>query len=164
MAYDGQVHVAETLPLPSGDVIMSKICVKRVTLIAAILTLSMANASTAQTTGACNDSSTATAKGYRNYYGAFVSATDTQVVRVRNQLGLPTLTNAQVRIVSDTTVCRTASRAYDGTLEVPYPDTPVVVLEVGTKRVVVKDIGFKEFKLNLLLDGAFTTLLQRIWH
>lgn len=164
MACHWPVHLAQAFPLPSGDVIMQIKCVGRLARVVAIVGVMLAHSASAQTTGACNDSSTAIAKGYRDYYGAFVSVTDTQVVRVRNQLGLPTLSNSQVRIVSDTTVCRVASQAYDATLEVPYPNARVVVLEVGTKRLVVKDIGFKEFMLNLLFDQGFTTLLQRIWH
>ena len=84
---------------------------------------------------------------------------------MRAELGLPTLSNSQVRIVADTTVCRIASQAYDATLQVPYPSEPVVVLELGNKRVVIKDIGFRGgTMMGILFDRSFTTLLQRLWH
>lgn len=119
----------------------------------------------AQGTGACSDSTTSQARGYRDYYGALVSVTDTATIRVRNQIGLPSLSNSQVRLVGDTAVCRTASQAYDATLAVPYPSAPVTVLELGSKRVVIKDIGFRGgVLLNLLFDQGFTTMLQRMWH
>jgi hypothetical protein len=89
--------------------------------------------------------------------------TDTTVVRFRNQTGLPTLQNSQVRLVGDTAICRIASQAYDATLEVPYPNEPVVVLEMGDKRIVVKDIGFRGgVMMALLFNQTFTTLLQRL--
>jgi hypothetical protein len=118
----------------------------------------------AQTNGACADTTTTQARGYRNYYGVVVSRTDTAAIRVRNQIGLPSLSNSQVRLVGDTAVCRIASQAYDATLEVPYPTQPVIVLELGTKRVVVKDIGFRGgVMMNLLFDQAYGTLLHRMW-
>jgi len=136
-----------------------------VAILAILMSWATPHALSAQSPGPCNDSTTARARDYRNYYGVLVSVTDTQVVRVRTELGIPTLSNSQVHIVADTTVCRIASQAYDATLEVPHPSEPVVVLELGTKRVVIKDIGFRGgTMLNLLFDQGFTTLLQRMWH
>ena len=110
----------------------------------------------AQTNGACADTTTTQARGYRDYYGVVVSRTDTAAIRVRNQIGLPSMSNSQV--------CRIASQAYDATLEVPYPTQPVILLELGTKRVVVKDIGFRGgVMMNLLFDQAYGTLLHRMW-
>ena len=119
---------------------------------------------TAQSTGACTDSATSQARGYRDYYGVVVSLTDTAAIRWRTQIGLPTLLNSQVRLVSDTAICRIASQAYDATLEVPYPAKPVIVLELGSKRMVIKDIGFRGAMLNLLFDQTFATLLHRVWN
>jgi hypothetical protein len=104
------------------------------------------------------------AQGYRDYYGVLASKGDSATVQFRARTGLPTLADTQVRIVGDTTVCRHASRAYDATLEIPYPKQPVVVLEMGDKRIVVKDIGFRGgVMLNLLFDETFTTMLNRFW-
>jgi len=92
-----------------------------------------------------------------------VSRSDTASARQRLNLGLPTLAANQVQIVSDTTVCRTASVAYDAAANVSYPAQPVVVLALGsTRRIVIKDVGFRGAALNLLFDQNFATLLKRI--
>jgi hypothetical protein len=117
----------------------------------------------AQVRSPCTDLSEA--QGYRDYYGVVVSLTDSATTNFRARTGLPTLSDSQVRIIADTAVCRRASRAYDATLEVPYPQQPVVVLELGNRRIVVKDIGFRGgVMLNLLFDETFTTLIDRFWH
>lgn len=143
-----------------------KLAVSRVRVAFVLVMISgWASVLSAQSTSACSDSTTDQSRGSRDYYGTLVSAPDTQVVRVRTQLGLPTLLNSQVRIVGDTTVCRAASNAYDAYLASPRPNQPVLVLEVGTKRIVSKDIGFRGgVLLNLLFDQTFTTVLDRMWH
>lgn len=116
----------------------------------------------AQTTGACADSTGERPPLYRDEYSSMASRTDSQTVAFRARSGLPTLSPAQVRIVGDTTVCRAASLAYDAALAVPHPSQPVIVLEVGTRRIVIKDIGRRGPWLNMLFNQDFTTLLYKI--
>jgi len=124
----------------------------------------IASSLSAQAAGACYDSTTVRARGYRDSYGVLVSRNDSVGVRLRGQVGLPSLSNSQVRIIGDTAICRIASQAYDATLAVPYPSEPLIVLELGARRVVIKDIGFSGSMMNLLFDQGFTTMLQRMWH
>jgi hypothetical protein len=91
-----------------------------------------------------------------------VSRTDSETVAFRATSGLPTLTASLVRIVGDTTVCRAASVAYDARLAIPYPLRPVIVLELGNKRVVVKDTGRRGDRLNMLFNQDFTVWISNI--
>ena|SRR5687767_9474665 len=118
----------------------------------------------AQGTSACADS-TSDLKMYRDGYADMVSNPDTAAARQRTNLGLPTLNANQVIIVADTAACRAASIAYDNELGVATPTVPVMVLELATKRVVVKDSG-KEVgpNLNILFNHDFTQVITRIWY
>ena len=116
----------------------------------------------AQTASACADTSGIEAKSYRATYGMNVSSTDTSMVGFRARTGLPTLASNQVILVSDTTVCRAASTAFDAQLLVKHPANPVVVLQLGTKRMVIKDVGMPGGWLNMLFDSTFATLYSRI--
>jgi hypothetical protein len=142
------------MQLPIGRTIRIIICA---------LGLIIGKALPAQVKSPCADSSVS--RGYRDYYGVIVSLADSAAVQFRASTGIPTLADSQVRILGDTANCRRASQAYDATLEIPYPQQPVVVLGMGNKRIVVKDIGFRGgVMMNLLFDETFTTMLNRFWH
>lgn len=116
----------------------------------------------AQTNGACMDSTSAASRFYRNSYGGVASRTDAASAAFRNSSGIPNLSPSQVRLVADTTVCRAASIAYDAQLQVPHPSAPVIVLELGTKRLLIKDIGTGGRWLNMLFNQDFTVLLKTL--
>jgi hypothetical protein len=127
------------------------------------LTLVLASSLGAQTTSACFDSTSKRAQSYKHGYSLMVSRSDTASARQRTNLLLPSLTASQVKLVGDTAVCRLASAAYDSAASVFFPDRPVIVLELGsTRRIVIKDIGFRSAWLNLLFDNTFTSMLSRI--
>jgi hypothetical protein len=65
-----------------------------------------------------------------------------------------------VKLVADTTICRQASAAFDARVDGANSSTPVVVLELGTKRVVIKDLGRGGRLLNLLFNSDFTTFFK----
>src|SRR5207253_927558 len=113
----------------------------------------------AQSTGVCADTTNATTKYYRDYYRLAVSSTASQMVSFRNDTGLPNLTAAQVHLVADTAVCRIASTAFDAKRLNKYPVAPVIVLELGTKRMVIKDVGLTGGRLNFLFTLDFSILL-----
>lgn len=116
----------------------------------------------AQGTGLCTDSTNKRAWGYLHMYSGIVSSTIPEIVADRTSKGLPTLSYSQVKLVTDTAVCRSASLAYDAQLSTQRPTTPVIVLELGTKRVVIKDTGMGGRWLNMLFNQDFTALLQMI--
>lgn len=117
----------------------------------------------AQGNGACRDSTSTASRNYNSNYEALASLTDPASVALRKETGIPTLTPSQVRLVADTTVCRAASIAYDAQLQIPHPSTPVIVLELGTKRLVVKDLGNGARGLNMMFNTGFTALLNMFW-
>ena len=86
----------------------------------------------AQSGGACADSTSTSAKYYRDYYRIAVSSTESHMVAFRSRTGLPSLAQTQVRFVGDTAVCRTASVALDAQRWDKFPQTPVIVLELST--------------------------------
>lgn len=116
----------------------------------------------AQSTGVCADTTNATTKYYRDYYQLAVSSTAPQMVSFRNDTGLPNLSAAQVRLVADTAVCRIASAAFDAKRFNKYPAAPVIVLELGIKRMVIKDVGLTGGRLNFLFTQDFSTLISRM--
>jgi hypothetical protein len=115
----------------------------------------------AQVTGACFDSTTLRAKVYRDAYQNMVSRTDGAGAQERTRLGIPAIPASQVKLVGDTAVCRVASAAYDATLQTGRPLEPVIVLELGDKRAVIKDIGIGDHWLNLIFNQDFTSLLSK---
>lgn len=116
----------------------------------------------AQTNGACMDSTSSASQFYRNSYEGVASRTDAASVAFRTSSGIPTLSPSQVRLVADTTVCRAASIAYDAQLQVPHPSEPVIVIELGTKRLVTKNFGTGGRWLNMLFNEDFTVLLKTL--
>jgi urease alpha subunit len=116
----------------------------------------------AQSAGACADSTNATTVYYRDYYRVAASSTTSTMVAFRSQTGLPNLAETQVRLVGDTIVCRNASSAVDAKTLNQNPATPVIVLELGTKRIVIKDVGLSGGRLNFLFNQDFSTLLYRM--
>ena|SRR5687767_10371802 len=117
----------------------------------------------AQANGPCMDSTSSTSRNYKSNYEALASLTDPASVARRTRTGIPTLTPSQVRLVADTAVCRAASIAFDAELQTPHPYGPAIVLELGTKRLVVKDLGNATRGLNMLFNAGFTTLLNMFW-
>lgn len=116
----------------------------------------------AQTPSICADTASQRSQIYRDNYRLLVSGTDTATVNFRARSGLPTLSPTQVRLVGDTAVCRTASIAYDATVSSPDPLEPMIVLELGSKRIVAKNSGRRGPWLNLLFNQDFTSLLYKI--
>lgn len=117
----------------------------------------------AQENGPCMDSTSAASRNYKSNYEALVSMTDPASVARRNRTGIPTLAPSQVRLIADTTSCRAASVAYDAQLQTPHPSEPVIVLELGMTRLVVKDLGNGSRALNMLFNVGFTALVNMFW-
>jgi hypothetical protein len=65
--------------------------------------------------------------------------------------------------VTDTVACRAASVAYDAQLMDKHPTEPVVLLELGTKRLVVKKADDGGRFLNMLFDQTLGVLLNKFW-
>jgi hypothetical protein len=117
----------------------------------------------AQGNGPCVDTASWSSRNYKSNYEAIASLTDPAIVAFRTENGIPTLIPSQVRLVADTTVCRAASTAFDTHVQTPHPLEPVIVLELGTKRLVVKDLGHGA-KPSMLFNVDFTTLLNSFWN
>jgi hypothetical protein len=115
----------------------------------------------AQTTSPCVDPASRLALDLRHGVGVLVSLADTVHANQRTKFSLPLLAENQVTIVSDTTVCRTASLAYDAAVAHRTIDEPVVVLALGTQRLVIKDYPFGEWLLAILFNQNFTTMITR---
>src|SRR5690349_12276153 len=92
----------------------------------------------AQSGSACVDPTSTYSHDLKINVATMVSLSDTASANERARFGLPALTANQVSIVSDTTACRAASVAYDAAVSATPIDLPVVVLTLGTKRLVVK--------------------------
>lgn len=101
---------------------------------------------------------------YRDSYGSMVSRTDPASVAQRARLGLPTLADNQVLVVSDATKCRIASAAYDSVFHFPAPTDPPLVLQLNTQYVVVKGLDNHGGKANVLFNQDFTAAQTKIWH
>ena len=106
---------------------------------------------------------TASAKIYRDGYASMVSRTDEQSVAQRVALKLPTLLPNEVTIVTDNSVCSTASSAFDRTLGVSAASEAPIVLQLGTHWAVVKNLAFRHYHPNVIFDTTFTTAVSRIW-
>jgi hypothetical protein len=105
------------------------------------------------------------ASGYRDGYGGMVSRTDQASVRERSFLGLPTIPNAQVTIVSDTTICRIASAAYDSAVSFPAASEAPLVVKIGTTLyAVIKGIDSHSGRFNVLFNQDFTIARKTIWY
>jgi hypothetical protein len=139
-----------------------KMAMARMLVLGTLASVALAGSATAQGTGVCTDSTNHRAWGYLHMYAGTVSSTVPAVVADRTAKGLPTLSYTQVKLVTDTAACRTASIAYDAQLETKRPNAQVIVIELGTKRVVIKDTGMHGRWLNMLFDQNYATLLQMI--
>jgi hypothetical protein len=106
---------------------------------------------------------TARARVYRDGYASMVSRTDEQSVAQRAALKVPTLLRSQVIIVTDHSVCSTASTAFDKTLAVSAANEAPIVLQLGTHWAVVKNLAFRHYHPNVIFDSTFTTAVARIW-
>jgi hypothetical protein len=115
----------------------------------------------AQATSPCVDPTSRRALDLRHIVGVMVSQADSVAANERTRFSLPQLAENQVTIVSDTTVCRTASTAYDAAVSTTAIDKPVVVLAFGAQRLVVKDYRFGEWLLAVLFNQNFTTIVKR---
>ena len=118
----------------------------------------------AQAGGACGDTTTTIAQFYKGTFGEFVSSPRSELVQQRSSTGMPNVAASAVKFVADTTVCRTASIAYDNHLDTKRPTVPVLVLELGTAhRIVIKDTGMGLGPwLHMLFDQTFSTLITYI--
>ena len=115
----------------------------------------------AQGFGPCVNPSSTDATDLKHRVELLVSLSDSISANQRTRLSLPSLAANQVTIVSDTTVCRAASLAYDAAVAHRTIDKPVVVLALGTQRLVVKDYPFGEWLLAVLFNQTFTTMIKR---
>lgn len=148
--------MAETITLPKK---MPPRLFVFAALVASILTAPVSLV--AQATGPCVDPTSRRALDLRHIVGVMVSQADSVAANERARFSLPQVAENQVTIVSDTTVCRTASTAYDAAASTTPIDKPVVVLAVGTQRLVVKDYRFGEWLLAVLFNQDFTTVVKR---
>ena len=115
----------------------------------------------AQAGSPCVDPSSQRALDLKHLVGVMVSQSDTVAANERARFSLPLLAASQVTMVTDTTVCRAASNAYDGVASMEPVDKPVVVLALGTQRLVIKDYRFGEWLLAILFNSNFTTMITR---
>lgn len=118
-------------------------------------------ATLAQTSSPCVDASSPLAIDLRHRVGVLVSLSDTISTNQRASLSLPALADNQVTIVTDTAVCRTASLAYDSVGSTVPINKPVVVLALGTQRLVIKEYHFGEWLLAILFNQTYTTMVKR---
>lgn len=114
----------------------------------------------AQSNGPCMDSTSSISRFYRNSYEGIATRSDANSLAWRTSQGIPTLTASQVKLVADTTACRAASTAFDSRVDGASAAMPVVVIELGTKRIVIKDLGRGGRLLNLLFNSDFTTFFK----
>lgn len=117
----------------------------------------------AQAPRSCLDSASTTSRNYKSNYEALVSLTDSASVARRARTGIPTLLPSEVRLVTDSAACQTASAAYDSALKLPRPEVPVVVLQLGDKWLVVRTAENGGRSLNMLFNNTFATLLNSFW-
>lgn len=113
-------------------------------------------------TSACADTTSFRSQFYRDSYAGIASRTDPASVASRAASGVPTVAATSVRLVADTTVCRTASNAFDGHVQQARPTTPVIVLEIGDRRIVIKDTGLSGRWINMLFSQDFATFLKSL--
>ena len=116
----------------------------------------------AQGSGMCADTASSQAKHYRDYYKVAASSSASHMVAFRSTSGVPNLAETQVRFVSDTAACRVASAAVDSQMLVKYPDVQVLVIELGTKRLVIKDISILGGFANYLFNADFSSVLFKM--
>jgi len=112
----------------------------------------------------CVSATSPHALAYRDGYGTRVSLTGPAAVTARTRLALPNIPNAQVTIVNDTTTCRKASAAYDSVFNVPAPNEAPLVLQLGSQYIVVKGLGRRGGRANVLFDQTFTVAQRKIWN
>jgi hypothetical protein len=117
-----------------------------------------------QTNVGCVSATDTYAPIYRDGYGGMVSRTDQASVKTRSLFGLPTIADAQVTIVSDTTICRIASAAYDSVFSHSAAAEQPLVLKIGSAQyVVVKGLEKKGGRANVLFNQNFTVAEKKIW-
>ena len=157
------MRVAKDAFMTASSVKFHKMTLARMLVVGALASVVVvAERAGAQGTGLCTDSTNYRAWGYMHMYAGIVSSTVPAVVANRAAEGLPTLSYAQVKLVTDTAACRRASAAYDAQLETKRPNAQVIVVDLGTKRVVIKDTGMYGRWLNMLFDQNYTVLLRMI--
>jgi hypothetical protein len=136
-----------------------------IVIVLGLLGASDSNASViVQAPGLCVDATSPDLIMYRDAYADMVSDPDTAAARQRTNFGLPLLDSTQVVIVADSVACQAASIAYDNALGISKPTVPVMVLQLVTKRIVIKDIDWEGPALNILFNQDFTQVLERIWY
>jgi hypothetical protein len=108
-------------------------------------------------------SDTAIANIYRDGYGSMVSRTDSQSVAQRVAFNLPALVPSQVIVIKDPALCAIASTAFDRTLGVSAANEAPIVLQLGTRWAVVKHLGFRHLRPNVIFDSTFTKAVAKLW-
>ena len=114
-----------------------------------------------QGTSPCVDPTSTHALDLKHRVGVMVSLADTASGNERSRFSLPALSESQVSIVSDTTACRTASLAYDAAVSGTPINLPVVVLALGTKRLVIKEYRLGEWWLAILFTQDYATVVKK---
>ncbi|MDP9177908.1 MAG: hypothetical protein M3O61_09535 [Gemmatimonadota bacterium] len=130
-------------------------------LVLTVVAMFVAPGLSAQAASPCVDPSSGRAQALKHRVGVLVSQSDTVSANERTRFSLPLVAANQVTIISDTTVCRTASLAYDAAASTVPIDRPVVVLALGTQRLVIKDYRFGEWLLAVLFNQTYTVMVKR---
>lgn len=138
-----------------------KLTVLHCAIVALLTVAASPTRSFAQAASACADSTSSAALFYRDYYRTAVSSTETHMVNLRAQTGLPNVAATQVRFIGDTTTCRTASIAFDAQRWDKLPDIPVILFEIGATRLAIKIVDIQGPNPNYLFNQDFSVLLKR---
>lgn len=139
--------------------LVHRIPLAMVSVVVGMIALSPQHA-TAQPNGPCMDSTSSISRFYRNSYEGIATTSNADIAAWRASKGIPTLTASQVRLVADTAICRSASTAFDARVNEADPAAPVVVIELGSKRLVIKDLPHGGRLLNMLFNTDFTILYK----
>jgi hypothetical protein len=78
---------------------------------------------------------------YRRYFANIASGSTDDMAAQRATIQLPHVPDSAVKIVVDTTVCRTAFVAYDKAVGKKLRPTGVAVIQIGATWVVIKDLN-----------------------
>jgi hypothetical protein len=129
--------------------------------------LCVARISTAQTIGpqagpsygACVYPNTEFANFYRRYFARIASGSTDEAAAERTDLQLPHVLDSAVKVVADTTICRTAFVAYDAAVGKKLRPTGVAVIQIGPTWMVIKDLNDTEM---ILFNKTFSVVLARM--
>jgi hypothetical protein len=97
----------------------------------------------------------------RRFYRALVTATDTNLIRERITVDLPSVSSSAVDLVSDSTTCARALTAFQLATGDTATQRQVYVIGVGPTRYVVTDTQPVR-RLDITFDSAFTVKYRRL--